>query len=374
MLDKKILLFLKLPPPLTGATLINKFVAESSIIKSSFKTCLIYISYKQNIEDTGFFSITKVLKILSLYFILLFRIIQFNPQIVYFQISPLGLAFYRDCTYVLIMKLFRKHIVYHIHGKGIDKYIGTSNLKKLIYRWAFKNTSVICLSELLFFDIERIYDKKPYVVPNAIVPSRQTPAKISKEKVFTILFLSNLIVSKGIIVFLDAMSVLKQNGIRFQAKIVGKEVELSGTKLQRQIELHGISDCVFYEGAKYGIDKDAFIINADVLVYPTLEDVWGLVILEAMQFGIPVIASREGAIPEIVEHGVNGFIVGKSNPKEIATMIEKLIINPKLREQMGKAGREKFLANYTIDIFERNMKNVFEEILNSKINRRSKDQ
>jgi len=361
----KILLFLKLPPPITGATLMNRYLYESKVLAEKFDIQVISICYKSKIEDTSIFSFRKIRTILILYFKLIKSLTKFNPQFVYFQISPLGVAFFRDCIYVFILKIFRIHIVYHIHGKGIKEYISGSKLKELIYKWAFKSSSVICLAESLTSDIFPIYLQQPFIVNNAIplIKNFVYSRRVNKYLVH-ILFLSNLIISKGIYVFLDAISLIdkKFSGL-ISASIVGSEVEISGIELNDEINKRNLNHCVKFMGPKYGNEKNEIYSNTDILIYPTCNDVWGLVILEAMQFGIPVIASKEGAIPEIVDDGVTGFLVDKHRPDQIAEKLEILINDPDLRRRMGETCRKKFLRKYTLETFESNMKKVFEDVL-----------
>lgn len=364
-LSKNILLFLKLPPPLTGATLMNKFVAESKLLKDNFNIDLIPISYKTKIEDVRIFSFHKIVTIFKLHIRLIAALIKFKPKLIYFQISPLGWAFYRDCTYIVFMKMFRSHIIYHMHGKGVQEYAASSPFRRKLYKWAFKKSSVICLSESLTTDLSNIINYKPYIVNNGIpIVSLASRANNKGNNTIHVLFLSNLIVSKGIFVFLDAIRIFhnKFNG-NIIASIVGKETELSREELNSEIEKRSLSQYVNYLGAKYNDEKNEIYQNTDILIYPTYNDVWGLVILEAMQFSIPVIASREGAIPEIVDDGITGFLVDKHSPEQIAEKLELLLKNADLRERMAKAGREKFLEKYTLDIFEKNIIAVFQDII-----------
>jgi glycosyltransferase involved in cell wall biosynthesis len=83
-----------------------------------------------------------------------------------------------------------------------------------------------------------------------------------------------------------------------------------------------------------------------------------------MQYGLPVISTREGGIPDIVEDGGTGFLINKNDPKDLADKIELLIKNSLLRKQMGAAGKKKFQDNYTISIWENNMFNILKEVAN----------
>jgi len=108
--------------------------------------------------------------------------------------------------------------------------------------------------------------------------------------------------------------------------------------------------------------KIAEYSNSDIFVFPTYykTEAFPLVILEAMQFGLPVISTFEAAIPSIIDDGVTGFLVTSRHPELLAKKIEILINDPGLAKKMGEAGREKFLKKYSMDIFEQNMLEIFE--------------
>lgn len=366
MHKKKILLFIKLPPPITGATLMNTYVAESKIISQNFITKLIATSYKQKIEDVRILSFRKMHTFFNLHFRLLQNLVRFKPDFVYIQISPLGLAFFRDCTFIIVIKLLRIHIVYHLHGKGIKTVAERNLLQRRIYKWAFKNSSIICLSDNLTYDIESVYAGKPYIVNNGI-PLAQQQSKSNKpllKSKINILFLSNLIVSKGIMVFLNAISELSNESKDILSiSIVGKEAEISAFTLVNEIKQRNLQHFVQYLGPKYDQEKETILRNMDILVYPTLNDAWPLVILEAMQFGLPVIASKEGAITEILDDGVTGLLVDKNNSSQITRALEILINNPELRLRMSEFGQNEFFEKYTLTHFENNLMEVFSSIL-----------
>ncbi len=68
-------------------------------------------------------------------------------------------------------------------------------------------------------------------------------------------------------------------------------------------------------------------------------------IIEAMMAGLPVVATKVGGVPELVEDGVTGFLVPPKDPEALAQALQKLIDGPELRKKMGRAGREKALKN-----------------------------
>jgi len=82
-----------------------------------------------------------------------------------------------------------------------------------------------------------------------------------------------------------------------------------------------------------------------------------------MAAGLPVVSTREGAIPEIIDDGVTGFIIDKQNPGKLAEKLEYLISNLDQAKKMGQAGRAKFEQNYTIEKFYHNLVEIFNEVM-----------
>lgn len=360
MKKKKILFFIKLPPPCTGVTRINSIIAKNNLIKKKFTLKIIHVSYVSVISKLGKFTISKIWKVLHLFCQLLHQLIFFNPKIVYFQISPLGFAFIRDFVFIFLIKLFKKKILFHLHGKGID--IQSDNLiYKILYKFAFKNEYIICLSNILTFDIKKVYTGAAFIVSNAIEDTTYRFKK--KNNIFKICFISNLIKSKGIYVFFEILKHLKMRNQNFKAYIIGAEVDMKYHILQAKINEAGLSKLVNLCGAKYGNDKMEILSSSDLFVFPTLNDVWGLVVLEAMQIGIPVIASNEGAIPDMIKNGLNGYLIEKGNALEFANKIQYLIENPEIRIKMGKESRRLYEENFTEEKMIEKLINVFNTVL-----------
>lgn len=137
-------------------------------------------------------------------------------------------------------------------------------------------------------------------------------------------------------------------------------------KLNDYISRERLEETVSILGPVYGEDKDCLLNDADMLVFPTSKEAFGIVNIEAMMWGIPVISSPKGAIPEIICDGVNGFIVDPNNLPLLVDRVLTLVRNPELRQQMGKIGKDLFHQNYSLDAYTRNLKlalRFFEQLL-----------
>ena len=194
---------------------------------------------------------------------------------------------------------------------------------------------------------------------------------MSKEKMCTsarMVFLSNLLESKGILVMLDALALLRQRDCLFVCDVIGAETaEINKERLHNEICLRGLSDVVSYKGCLYGDDKSQELKNADVFVFPTYysNECFPLVLLEAMAHGVPCVSTDEGAVPEIIDDGKTGLIVEKNNPADLADKIEILLNDEMLRKQMGAEGRKKYEQEYTLEIFEKRFSDIIHKLIES---------
>ena len=84
-------------------------------------------------------------------------------------------------------------------------------------------------------------------------------------------------------------------------------------------------------------------------------------ILEAMQYGLPIITTNEGGIPDMVEDGVNGLICEKHSATSLADGLEKLLEHEELRIQMGQNGYNRYMSRFTLDHFEHNLTSILQE-------------
>jgi glycosyltransferase involved in cell wall biosynthesis len=358
----KVLLIVKIPPPLTGFKFMNQKVVDCIKENKNYKIKILPI--KGNISK---FKILKHLNNINLMIFYIFKLVYylvFNKfQFVYFTISPVH-RFKRDFIFVIILKFFRVKLIYHLHGKGIREYCNKTVLLNKLYKFAYKNVIVICLSEKLTYDIETIHKGPIYILNNGIHSTGSIGSRNYKNsQIPQLIFLSNLIVSKGVYILIEALKILHQKQINFKCNFIGAcSYDVRMDSFNDKIKEADLGEKVNYLGALFGYDKEKILINSDVFIYPTYEDAFPLVLLEAQSFSLPIVATNEGAIPEIIDDGINGFIVEKRNPHILAEKIEILINNERLRNQFGDEGRKKYINNYTLEIFETNLNKILKDI------------
>lgn len=347
-----------------GQAAISNIVVNSNIIKEKFCVRVVSLQFAKTMQDLGMMTFAKLLKMIRIAFEIRSAIRDFNPNIIYFSISPKGLSFFRDVVYVSIMKRHNSKIVYHLHVKGIQEEGRNNRIKKMLYKWVLKDTHVITLSHTIASDLNEVYKGEPFIVNNGIasVAVNRPAMEIPPFEKPVLLYLSNLTYAKGIFVLLEALALLKKNHLDFYARIIGMPSDVSAEEIKRFVQENGMEDSVAVEGPKYGEEKYDALRTADIFIHPTLNDAFPLVILEAMQFSLPVVSTIEGSIPEIVDDGITGVLVPKSDSQALMDKIAWLMSDHRRREEMGKAGRRKFLSRYTSEQMEQNLRDVLLKI------------
>jgi Glycosyltransferase len=364
----RVLFILQLPPPYHGASIANEFIIQSSVVKNAYDTRVIDIKTAESIASIGKFSFSKVALSVKLFFRILAQLIRFKPQIVYFTIAPTGFAFYRDAVYLMAIKLFPAKLIIHYHGKGIKAGTDNSALYRFFCKKALRNTYGIHLSGILAGDVPDYKLRKRYFVPYGVpVTSTDTlPVKTEQEKI-QVLFLSNYVVDKGIIVLVDAIKIAAATCANLQVRLVGNAGTISNEALQAYINDQKLENIVSVCGPRYRDEKYRELINADIFVLPTFyaNEAFPVSLLEAMQYGLAIISTREGGIPDMIENNVTGLLVNKRDAINLAEKIIFLVNNEEARKNIGANARRAFMEKYTLDHFEKNIFRVLEDVLSS---------
>lgn len=160
-----------------------------------------------------------------------------------------------------------------------------------------------------------------------------------------ILSVGRLVWEKGYLYALETVAILKNRGIDFQYQIVGSGVDFN--MLIFHSERLNITSHVNFLGELAPEDIKKKLIEADIYFQPSLTEALSLAIIEASYYGLPVVSSNIGGIPEVVEDAVSGFLSDFANPEEYANNITKLMMDQGLRIMMGNAGHKRIKENFS---------------------------
>ena len=363
----KILFIMHMPPPVHGASMVGQYIHDSQLINSSFDCHYVNLAVATRLEDVGKGGWHKAKGVLKKLMEVRKAVKSVKPDLVYITPNSAGIPFYKDFITVMMLKMMGQKVVMHFHNKGVetrqDKW-----LDNWMYKHYFKGVKLILLADALYEDFKKYVKREDVFVCSNAIPaiSNANGVTVNSNHVPHILWLTNIMKTKGIMEYLSALKILKDKGVKFQADFVGGLTkEMSGDEFDSALSMMGLNGCCTYYGPKYGDDKYSFFSQADVFVLPSYTEAFPVSILEAMQFALPVVASNVGGVSAEVEEGVSGFLLGGEQPImlntfrpdvcEIADKLQVLLTDTDLRHKMGSAGREKFEREFTLEVFEKRM-------------------
>lgn len=371
----KILFILHLPPPVHGAAMMGKYIHDSKLVNEKFDCRFINLSIAKDLTDIGKVGVKKILH----FFFLLKRIYKdikkFGPKLVYVTPNACGGAFYKDFIVVEMLKCMGCKVVVHYHNKGVATR-QNRKFDNMLYHKFFNGIKVILLAENLYSDISKYVQREDVAVCNNGIPDvimTEQNGQRGMTRPLRILYLSNMMEEKGVWVLLEACRILKEQGCSFVCRFVGGWKDATEDDFYGKALAFGLTvstpnhinteATVVALGPKYGSDKADCFKLSDVFVFPTFyhNECFPVVLLEAMQHGLPCISTDEAGIPDIIDDGKTGLIVPKKDSVALADAIGKLIEDRNLCRQMGHEGRKKYEDKFTLAVFERNICRILNE-------------
>jgi len=286
-----------------------------------------------------------------------------NPDILHAHFAiPTGIA---AC---LVGEKMNKPVVMTIHGSDIHTY-------PYIYNCLYRNAVKYALmkADIVLAVSKYLKEHAMSIAPEANIIVKRIGIDINlfrneereekKESVIKIIFVGNLIKSKGIYDLLNAFAKLCKMITKYQLNLlyIGDGPEKKA--LFDRAKALKIDQLVILLGARDHGEISRLINEADIVVLPSYKEGMAQVVIEACACGKPVVASKVGGIPEIVDNYVNGILVSPDSVREIVNALMKLIEDPVLRKSMGIKGRVKCEQEYDIEKNTLDLIGVYHRIL-----------
>lgn len=235
-------------------------------------------------------------------------------------------------------------------------------------RWAVKRSDrVVAISSYTAAEVEKLVPGTPVtVIPYTFeLPAREAAARRGGAP-FTVLFVGRLVERKGVAYLVDALARLpREPAVRVE--IVGGGPEAGA--IAAKVAALGVADRVMLRGQVSEAELHAAYARADAFVLPAIVDSrgdtegLGVVLLEAMNFGVPVIGSAIGGILDIVVDGESGLLVPPGDPQALATAIARLAADPALAQQLGAAGRARLATHFAWSAIVEQWRRLYAEVI-----------
>lgn len=260
-------------------------------------------------------------------------------DVVHIQASSHG-SFYRKLLIFLAARyVFHKRVIYHMHGSRFVEFYEQSNAitQRLVRFLVEQSDMVIVLSTYWRDYFNRTFRVRRLEILNNTIHQRDAsvgfPTRPAGKLPVRLLFLGAIGQRKGIFDLLDG---IRQYRDSFEGRLrlyVGGNGETE--RLQQYVAQHRMESMVQFEGWVSGIRKHELLSICDVFILPSYNEGLPLSILEAMNYHLPIIATPVGGTAEVVQDGVNGFLVEPGDKKAMCQRLMRFIDNPDQITRMG---------------------------------------
>jgi len=267
-------------------------------------------------------------------------------------------GYYRDMLYIFVAKLFRRKILLNLRFGDADAFsLGVPRLLRPFVRTSLRACwGIVPITEGVAEEVRAIGCKRVEIIPNC-VDVKERPNRdglISPSQGIKILFVGWVNPAKGIHELLQAMAMVEDATLTIIGPLYPPAATDKGTSWPGDVisEL-GIGNRVTLLGRMEPHAARQAYRKHDVLVLPSHLEGFPNVILEAMEAAMPVIATRVGAISDIIRDNVDGFLIDVGDVDSLANRLNLLKACPGKLLEMGRSGRVRVLKLYSSEIVAR---------------------
>lgn len=255
-----------------------------------------------------------------------------------------------------VTKLKRLPLVFNVHGGDVLTHGKLAGKLKQTARPLLKNALMIVtpsnyFKKVVLTEFPELEEDKIYVSPSGGINLNlfRPITKYELRQCFTVGYVSRIDEKKGWDTFINALSQLKLKGLNCKAVMAGRGAKQQ--ELQTLIHRLHLGDYIDYRGAVPYEQLPEIYEQMDIFVFPTcLHESLGLVGIEAMACGIPVIGSLIGGLTDYLEEGFNGFYYSPGSVEELSACIEKYILLPRRDKERMRNNALQTAATYDSSI------------------------
>lgn len=297
---------------------------------------------------------TKVIAALSGWTWVVVRLATLDSPLVHVHLSSRA-SFWRKSVVCLLARLFRRPYLLHVHGSEFQQfYDECPPLARWIVRLVLaKAVLVVALSEAWRSTLQRMSPRaRIEVLMNAVPLPPPDELRRRADREPTLLFLGEIARHKGVFELVHAFRAVTDACPRLQLVFAGTGAAMEEVRqLASQAEFGGRIECTGWVESQR---KRAELARATIFVLPSHVEGMPMALLEAMSWGLPVIATAVGGVPEMITHEVNGLLVAPGDIAGLAAAISRLMSDAGLRVRLGNAARETIATRFSLNTaFER---------------------
>ncbi len=354
-MSKNLLFIGKFPPPYQGSNIDNKNLV-SHWNSSKFKMSILDVS-NHNKKGNEFRKITKgnLLCTLNGLKSLAFLLPSWNYDFTLFHLSQGLLGVLKESLYIFIIKIFTKSkMICRFPGGDFLKFFNNAGICKPYIKLILNNIDLIITEgEIVNSQFHKINKSINIKSTHIGIPDHAIKNFKSPSEQFEVLYICTHRKEKGFWDVIYTIPAIVKNNSNITFNFVG-ELRLSKNdkkKLHEFIEKESLSNFIKFPGLIIGKEKWKIFQEASIQILPSYSEGLPTSIIEGLSFGLPIVASNVGVIPEVITDGVNGFLINPGDITKFCEIILKLSRNSFLVNQISQTNRKYFLEEFTVAKF-----------------------
>ena len=357
------------PPPYGGQAMMIKKLVEGRY--PGIEVHLVRMAFSREMSDIGRLSWRKLAALPALVLRIAATRVRTGATILYYPPSNLErIGILRDVVVLLAVRWMFRRTIFHFLAAGVADTLATQPrwLRALARATYARGDLGIRASDLTPDDVNGLRLQRGIVIPHGMEDLAATPGLPPRADGTgrpRILFVALLRRSKGCLVLLEACSRLRQMQLDFDVRMVGEfaspDVEQEARRLVSEA---GLVDRVQFTGVLTGEALSREYALADLFCFPSHfeSEASPMVLIQAMCFGLPIVATNWRGIPALVGEAENGHLVPIRDPEALATRLAELIADPAARKRLGAAGRRRYEAHHSLVAYRAAVAAAFESV------------
>jgi glycosyltransferase involved in cell wall biosynthesis len=346
-----------LPPPIHGVAVSTGLILSSPTIVAEFDVRHLDTSDRRSSDTIARWDIQNVALGLAQAVRLFAMLFGRRRGVVYLPLSQSSGGFMRDSLFIWAAKLARWNVATHLRGSEFRSHFYDQS--DMLLRWWIRVTlrrvtSVAVLGESLRDVFASLVPAdRVTVVPNGTPAIAGLNGHRDRSRV---VFFSNLRRRKGLVQAVEAALIVVGRCPDAHFEFVG---DTDDPELLREVRARAEASgdrIVFRPAIDDDEAKARLLGSAGILLFPPSEpEGHPRVILEAMSAGMAIVTTAQGAIPETVRDGVDGFVLARSDPQLLSASVSRLLDDRDLQARMGDSARERYASTYTLEAADRRL-------------------
>lgn len=302
-----------------------------------------------SVESESRFRPARALTAVQVLWRFLFQLLVRRPDLVHVN-TPYHWAMLRDGLIVWLGWVFRVPVVLHFHGGDFPSFSsGLPSPLDWLLRCTLRRTRLLVAitrqTELYLGQVAN--GDRVHYLPNFVaIESRLAKRTVERDSSSRVkfLFVGWMIPAKGLNEVLEAASRIPE------AEFVFVGPFLPGSEEEIRDRATRIGSHVVVKGPLPHEDVQRLYLEADALVLPSYREGFPIVVLEAMAAGLPILATRVGAIPDVVRDGVDGFLIEPRDSVILEETLKHFTEDPAIGRRLGENARQRVRENFALEV------------------------